>query len=76
MEGSSWYDFTVCFKIPNISSSPILIVQLNLLPFAGTVVVSLGSVVDGISAGVVSSIVVGLGVAVLGSPGATVSEKI
>jgi len=76
MEGSSWYDFTVCFKIPNFSSSPILIVQLHLLPFAGTVVVSLGSVVDGISDGVVSSTVVGLGVAVLGSPGATVCEKI
>lgn len=75
MEGSSWFDVTVCFKIPNFSSSPILIVQLHLLPFAGTVVVSLGSVVDGNSVGVVSSTVVGLGVAVLGSLGATVSEK-
>ena len=66
----------MCFKIPNFSTSPILIVQLHLLPFIGRAVVSPGSVVDGIFAGVVFSAVVGLGVAVLGSEGATVCEKI
>lgn len=64
LEGSSYMDFTVYFKIPNFSPSPLLIVQLHLIPFTGRVVVLLGSVVDDNSAGVVSSAVVGLGVAV------------
>jgi len=63
-EGFELVGLTVCFKTPTFSPSQILIVQLDILPFTGTVVVSLGSVVDGISDGVVSSAVVGLGVAV------------
>jgi len=54
----------VCFKTPYFALSPILIVQRHILPFTGTVVVSLGSVVDGISDGVLSSAGVGLAVAI------------
>lgn len=49
---------------------------MHRLPFTGTVVVSIGCVVDDISEGLVSSGVVGLGVAVWGSRGATICEKI
>jgi len=39
-------------------------VQLHILPFTGTVVVSLGSLVDGISDGVGSFVVVEIAVAI------------
>ena len=55
---------TAYFKTPILSPSQILIVQMHRLPFTGTVVVSIGCVVDDISEGLVSSGVVGLGVAV------------